>query len=588
MVPGESSQSRADVQAQLRKERKKAERHRHRWRRRVLWGLSVIIFLTAAGAGGIYVYINYNFDRIHKVHAQHLTAPAPPGKPFNILLVGSDSRSFVQNATQVKAFGSSTVEGGQRSDVTMVARFVPATKSVTVLSIPRDLWVDIPGNGNIQGPNRINAAYDVGPDLLIQTIEQDLNIPINHYVSINFNGFQSMVDALGGITMDFPTPVKDSYSGLNVSTIGCQLVPGTTALELVRARHLQYKNANGYWEYDGLSDFSRIQRQDSFFRAVLAKLNTSISITNVLSVNSFINAAVGNMTIDDTLSRGDIFGLAKDFKGLPSSHLVTETLPTTGYVTDGGADVLKEAQPYAQDMIDAFNLIGTPAALPVTAKGHAGTTTTVPTEAHSSVDVNVMNASSVSGIAHSTASRAHRPGLQGCPDRRRVVAPRRRRALGDPLRSFGLRGGAHLGLGAERPGHLRGRLEPERPDGHPPRRRVRALRDRCLRCGHDHDDGTRRVDDHDDDPVGRLHEHPARALEPLPLLHGPVDAGVAEHDDHPYGALVAPARDAAVCAGRCAQADLRRCRTIRLRSRSVVPPQIPSRSRWARACSRHA
>ena len=316
--PPDTIKSRADLQAELRKSHKKDRKHRHRWRRRVLWGLSVIIFLTAAGVGGIYVYINYNFDRIHKVHAQHLTEPAPPGKPFNILLVGSDSRSFVQNATQIKAFGSSTVEGGQRSDVTMVARFVPATKSVTVLSIPRDLWVDIPGNGNIQGPNRINAAYDVGPDLLIQTIEQVLDIPINHYVSINFNGFQSMVDALGGITMDFPTPVKDSYSGLNVSTVGCQLVPGTTALELVRARHLQYKNANGYWEYDGLSDFSRIQRQDAFFRAVLAKLNTSLSITNVLSINNFINAAVGNMTIDDTLSRGDIFDLANNFKGLPS------------------------------------------------------------------------------------------------------------------------------------------------------------------------------------------------------------------------------------------------------------------------------
>src|SRR5262249_1646499 len=154
---------------------------------------------------------------------------------------------------------------------------VPATKSVTVLSIPRDLWVDIPGDGTIQGPNRINAAFDDGPDLLIQTIEQVLHIPINHYVSINFNGFQSMVDALGGITMDFPTEVRDAYSGLHVTTTGCQLVNGATALELVRARHLQYVNANGYWTVDGLSDFSRIQRQDAFFRAVLAKLNTSLS-----------------------------------------------------------------------------------------------------------------------------------------------------------------------------------------------------------------------------------------------------------------------------------------------------------------------
>ena len=76
-------------------------------------------------------------------------------------------------------------------------------------------------------------------------------------------------------------------------------------------------------------------------------------------------------------------------------------------MTDGGADVLKEAQPYAQDMIDAFNQIGTPAAAPVTAKGHAGTTTTttVPTEAHGNVDVNVLNASSnVSDLARSTAT----------------------------------------------------------------------------------------------------------------------------------------------------------------------------------------
>ena len=81
-----------------------------------------------------------------------------------------------------------------------------------------------------------------------------------------------MVNALGGITMDFPTPVKDQYTGLDVTTTGCQVVNGTTALELVRSRHLYYKNSNGYWEYDGLSDFSRIQRQDAFFRAVLAKV----------------------------------------------------------------------------------------------------------------------------------------------------------------------------------------------------------------------------------------------------------------------------------------------------------------------------
>ena len=162
----------------------------------------------------------------------------------------------------------------------MVARFDPATKTVTILSIPRDLWVDIPGDvSGISGMNRINAAFDSGPDLLVQTIEQDLGIPINHYMAVDFPGFSGMVNALGGVTMDFPTPVKDAYTGLDVTTTGCQVVNGTAALQLVRSRHLYYMDSNGEWEYDGQSDFSRIQRQDAFFRAVLAKVESPPSPT---------------------------------------------------------------------------------------------------------------------------------------------------------------------------------------------------------------------------------------------------------------------------------------------------------------------
>jgi LCP family protein required for cell wall assembly len=398
------AKSRADLQTELRKSRKKERKRRHRWRRRTLYALSFIVLLAAIGVGGLYVYANYRFDQIKKIHAKHLAAAAPPGKPFNLLLVGSDSRAFVSNSTQVKAFGDEANAGGQRSDVTMVAHFDPAAKTVTVLSIPRDLWVDIPGDDSgISGMNRINAAYDGGPDLLIQTIEHDLGIPINHYVAVNFPGFLGMVDALGGITMDFPTPVKDQYTGLNVTTTGCQVVNGTTALQLVRSRHMYYKSATGHWEYDGQSDFSRIQRQDAFFRAVLAKINGSI--TSPLTINSFIGAAVGNLTIDDTLSQGDLLHIADVFRGLPSSHLVTETLPTTAYLTSGGADALKEAQPYAQNLINAFNAIGSTPSTPVkgSTSTSTSTTTTVPTEAHRLVGVNVLNASTVGGIAHTTA-----------------------------------------------------------------------------------------------------------------------------------------------------------------------------------------
>jgi LCP family protein required for cell wall assembly len=391
--------------------------------------MSFIIFLAAAGVGGIILYADYRFHEIKKIHAKHLVKAAPPGQPFNVLLVGSDSRAFVDNPTQVRAFGNGSDAGGQRSDVTMVARFVPATKSVTVLSIPRDLWVHIPGNvTDISGMNRINAAYNSGPDLLVQTIEEDLHIPINHYISVGFPGFLGMVNALGGVTMDFPTEVKDAYTGLDVTTPGCQVINGTVALQLVRARHLEYKDAEGYWEYDGLSDFSRIQRQDAFFRAVLAKVNASI--TNPFAINGFISAAVGNLTIDDTMSEGDLLHIATEFKGLASSHLVTETLPTTSYVTDGGADVLLAAQPYAARTIAAFNRIGEPKAKPKPAT--PTTPTTAPPLADSAVSVDVLNASGGGLLATDTARSLRQDGfiITGIDNAPSVLA------AGDPSEIF--------------------------------------------------------------------------------------------------------------------------------------------------------
>ena len=89
-VASESARSRADLQAELRTSRKKEQKHRHRWRRRTLYALSSIVLIAALGAGGLYVYALYRFDQIKKIHAKHLVAEVTPGKPFNLLLVGSE------------------------------------------------------------------------------------------------------------------------------------------------------------------------------------------------------------------------------------------------------------------------------------------------------------------------------------------------------------------------------------------------------------------------------------------------------------------------------------------------------------------
>ncbi len=158
-----------------------------------------------------------------------------------------------------------------------MARVVPATHQVLLMSIPRDLWVNIPGNvPDISGMNRINSAFNNGPSLLVQTIEDDLGIPINDFAEINFPGLEGMVNSLGGIYLDFSMPVKDSYSGLNITKTGCQLVNGTQALALVRSRHLFYFQ-NGTWNADVQSDFSRIQRQDVFFRAMITRSHQKIT-----------------------------------------------------------------------------------------------------------------------------------------------------------------------------------------------------------------------------------------------------------------------------------------------------------------------
>ena len=386
----------------------------------------------------------------------------------------------------------------------MVARFDPAAKTVTVLSIPRDLWVDIPGDvSGISGMNRINAAFNSGSRPAGADDRAGPRHPVNHYMSVDFPGFSGMVNALGGITMDFPTPVKDQYTGLDVTTTGCQVVNGTTALRAGAQPAPVLQELERLLGVRRPVDFSRIQRQDAFFRAVLAKVNASI--TNPLAINSFIGASVGNLTIDDTLARATSSTWPRTSGASRRRTSSPRRCPTIGYTTDGGASVLKLAQPYAQDMIDSFNAIGTqpaattPVATPAKGK-HATTTTTVPTEAHSQVLVNVLNASTVNDIAHSTGPRSSPRGSRSprsaMPRPSSPQAVRRRSST-----AHRLQGGADAGLGVEWSRHLRRRLGPQRSDGLAPHRWLPAHRDRSFvgeLLGVD-DDHRSDDDDHDHD-----------------------------------------------------------------------------------------
>lgn len=292
--------------------------------RRPLRRLKLIIIAIVAAVlvagGGIFVYARYRYDQIPKLQS---TAVSNTGfsKPFNILVAGTDSRQGF-SASQQKSYGNTTNAGGNRSDATMIVRVNPSTKKLSLLSIPYDTFLPLYGTN---GSNKISDALNNGPSALVKTIEQDLHIPINAFVEVNFGGVVKLVQALGGIHVNFPYPSKDKMSGLKQNS-GCQLLNGTQALALARSRYFYYYK-NGAWQYDGSSGFGRIHRQHTVVRAMINQAKSSV-VTNPLALNAFIGTAVKDVSISSNFSLSRFASLALDFRSFSGKNLNAMTLPT--------------------------------------------------------------------------------------------------------------------------------------------------------------------------------------------------------------------------------------------------------------------
>jgi LCP family protein required for cell wall assembly len=338
-------------------------------------------------AAGGWFYVNYRVGQIQVVHVGGLKKEVKPGLPLNILLVGSDTRSFCTTAACQSHFGGAGTVSGQRSDVIIILRLVPANHTMEMLSIPRDTWVTLADSGG-QG-NRINAAFNTGPTQLVETIEQDFHIPVNHYAYANFVGFTAAVNALGGVWLDFPDRLMDHVTGLNIKTTGCQFVSGVEALELVRSRDTYYY-ANGQWNYDGLGDLSRIRRQEAFFHAVIDKARSE---DNPLALNAFIGNIVRDIEVDSTFSKDELRDLALEFRDIASADLHTEVIPTVGATTTADQDILLPDWKLDNAMVAKFLKFGvskstpTPASTSSTSSTSSTTTTTAPVTGTTTVPI---------------------------------------------------------------------------------------------------------------------------------------------------------------------------------------------------------
>lgn len=241
--------------------------------------------------------------------------PAPSDGSQNILLIGSDSRSDGNPDGDHRE-----LDIGGRSDTLMLAHVPADRKAVHLMSIMRDSWVDVPGHGKA----KINAAYSWGGvPLTVQTVEQLLDVRIDHVAEIDFRGFTGMTDALGGVTVHSArafTAQGHSY------TAGANRLDGDAALAFVRERH-SFADA----------DFTRVRNQQAFMRGILEGVMSTGTITNPGRIQDFVTATSGYLSVDEGLTFPTLVGLGWSLRDARPSDLTTFTMPTagTGTAPDG-------------------------------------------------------------------------------------------------------------------------------------------------------------------------------------------------------------------------------------------------------------
>lgn len=273
------------------------------WPKRIAALLAVLVLFVV----GFTIYLDTQMTRKDAL-ASYQGRPADGGGT-NWLIVGSDSRAGLTPSREQEL--STGDADGNRTDTMMLVHEGGFGGQDSVISLPRDSLLPIPGNGR----NRLNAAYSIGgPQLLVKTVEQATGLRINRYAEIGFGGFSSMVDAVGGVNMCLDEPIDDPKAGIDLPK-GCQELDGPKALGFVRTR--AFPNA----------DLQRVQNQRKFLSALIAKAASPTTLLNPFAVFPLANAAVANLTVDDSTHIWNLGGLGFALRSLSGGSGVTTTVP---------------------------------------------------------------------------------------------------------------------------------------------------------------------------------------------------------------------------------------------------------------------
>jgi LCP family protein required for cell wall assembly len=311
---------------------------RPRKKRRFGRTLGIIVLILVVLLAGTYFWVDSSLNRVAAL-ADYPGRPAEAAGT-NWLIVGSDSREGLTQEEKDKLITGDTE--GKRTDTMLVAHLPDNDTPATLMSLPRDLNVEVPGNG----VNKINAAFSIGgPKLLVQTIEQATGLRIDHYAEINFAGFANMVDAVGGVEMTIPKTIKDNATGVTIKA-GPQTLDGAQALAFVRTR----KSAA-----TPRSDLDRVANQRIFIGALASEIASPATLLNPFALFPLLSEVPNALTVDEGDHLYHLAGLGFAMGGISDGGTITTTVP----VTDGSATQMDEVKSQA-----LFDALKTDAAVP--------------------------------------------------------------------------------------------------------------------------------------------------------------------------------------------------------------------------------
>ncbi len=355
-----------------------------RWLKR-----TVFAALVALNLGALFAFLQLRsteaqFDENVTTNDQVVPVLTPTvadrSQPITFLLIGSDSREGLDS---LENFGPS---GGERADVIILLRIVPDDGTAQMLSIPRDTYVDIPGRGE----GKINSAFAFGgAPLMVETVADFTGLPINHYVEVDFVGFQAIVDDLGGVEVDFPYPARDGKSGLDVDA-GRQVLDGYQALAFARSRTYE-ELQSGTWVSVDANDFGRTRRQQQLIFAILRGLARPSSI---VEMGDLVGGFAQYLTVDTTLAEASLVQLAFTMRDVRPNQIEAATLPGS-IATVGDASVVIPTEPEADQMLAALR-----AGEPMVSFDPSG------------LSIRVLNGNGVSGSAGAMADRLEQDGFE--------------------------------------------------------------------------------------------------------------------------------------------------------------------------------